>query len=387
MHSSSQPRGLAAGFLAGSALMYFLDPQHGRRRRAVAAGKLEHLSHVADAGTRRAGRDLLHRTRGVWLGLASRLRRDDAGDEVIAARVRTRLGHVCSHPGSLTVTCEAGRIGLRGRILGSEVAKVLKAVNAVRGVREVIHDLEIHERGEGIPDLQGGIPRRGERFELLQRYWSPGTRFLMSGVGLGLAGSGLAGGRLLVLAAGALITARSLTNMEMKRLIGIGAGRRAVDVKKSLHVHAPIAEVYAFFRALENFPRFMRHVEEVREVGPGRYHWRVTGPAKTTLSWDAELTRDEPARLLAWKSVPGAIVGQAGWVRFFPEREDVTRLEIQLSYNPPAGALGHAFARLLGMDPKKQMDEDLLRFKSLLENGKATGRQGTVVKDEMGNLH
>jgi len=36
------------------------------------------------------------------------------------------------------------------------------------------------------------------------------------------------------------------------------------------------------------------------------------------------------------------------------------------------GALGHAVAALLGADPKKQLDEDLLRLKSLLEREKAS---------------
>jgi uncharacterized membrane protein len=53
-----------------------------------------------------------------------------------------------------------------------------------------------------------------------------------------------------------------------------------------------------------------------------------------------------------------------------------------MTYTPPAGALGHVFARLLGADPKKQMDDDLLRFKSLLETGKATGRE-TVSREEL----
>ena len=43
---------------------------------------------------------------------------------------------------------------------------------------------------------------------------------------------------------------------------------------------------------------------------------------------------------------------------------------MRLSYNPPAGAVGHAIAKAFGADPKSEMDEDLLRMKSLLETGK-----------------
>ena len=40
-----------------------------------------------------------------------------------------------------------------------------------------------------------------------------------------------------------------------------------------------------------------------------------------------------------------------------------------MSYNPVVGGLGHAIASLFGADPKKQMDEDLMRMKSMIETG------------------
>ena len=114
----------------------------------------------------------------------------------------------------------------------------------------------------------------------------------------------------------------------------------------------------------------------------GRSSWKVRGPAGIIFEWDAVITRIEPGRLLAWKSVEGAMVENAGVIRFEDAGGGKTRLDIRLSYNPPAGAFGHAFARLLGADPKKQMDDDLLRFKSLMELGKATGHE-TVKRDEL----
>jgi uncharacterized membrane protein len=40
-------------------------------------------------------------------------------------------------------------------------------------------------------------------------------------------------------------------------------------------------------------------------------------------------------------------------------------------------------AALLGADPKQQLDDDLLRLKSLLERGKATGREERVTRDRL----
>jgi uncharacterized membrane protein len=99
--------------------------------------------------------------------------------------------------------------------------------------------------------------------------------------------------------------------------------------------------------------------------------------------WDALITRLIPNQVLAWKSVEGSTVENAGIIHFEPFHGGrSTRLDIRMSYNPPAGALGHAFARLLGADPKRQMDDDLLRFKSLIELGKATGHE-TVSREQL----
>jgi uncharacterized membrane protein len=90
------------------------------------------------------------------------------------------------------------------------------------------------------------------------------------------------------------------------------------------------------------------------------------------VSWEGEIETLEPEQLLAWRSLPGSVVQNAGVARFEENPDGSTRLDIRLSYNPPAGALGHAVASLFGADPKHAMDEDLVRFQSLLEQGKTT---------------
>ena len=60
----------------------------------------------------------------------------------------------------------------------------------------------------------------------------------------------------------------------------------------------------------------------------------------------------------------------AGEVRFEPNGDGGTRLGVRLAYVPPAGALGHAVAALLGADPKSEMDADLMRMKTMIETGR-----------------
>jgi uncharacterized membrane protein len=209
--------------------------------------------------------------------------------------------------------------------------------------------------------------------ELLQENWAPSVRVVLGALGLGLTGFGLRrrglfGGTLAGL--GSALVLRSATNLPLRRALGLGAGRRGIDLRKSISIAAPPNEVFAFFTSFDRLPAFMSHLKEVRRTADGRWRWCVAGPAGVPIEWDAEVTRLEQDRLVAWKSVDPSIVESAGTVRFLPENAG-TRLEVQLSYNPPAGAIGHAFAALFGKDAKSQLDDDLLRLKSMLERGKA----------------
>jgi uncharacterized membrane protein len=167
---------------------------------------------------------------------------------------------------------------------------------------------------------------------------------------------------------GAGLIARAVSNLELKRLIGLAGGRRGIDFQKTIRVAAPIDRVFEFWTRFGDFPKFMRNVREVTEIGDGRWRWTVSGPAGVPVEWEAVVTRLIPDREVAWKSVEGAAIRHTGVVQFQPEG-DRTRIQIRLSYNPPLGAVGHAVAALFGAHPKHEMDEDLLRMKTMLETG------------------
>lgn len=381
----TRARWVLGGVGLGAGVMYWADPRSGRARRALVREKVWHMVLSVGDALEVVGRDMAHRARGLVFKLRGRFYEEDVDDVTLEARVRSALGRVCSHPGAIAVSCRHGRVELKGPVLASELKPVLAQIRHVRGVHELDDDLEPHTAAGHHPGLQGGIERLGARPELLQRRWSPSARFLvgLGSMGLlayglsrrGVVGWGLSGVSL-------LLGGRSATNLELRRLTGVGAGPMALTLHKDITVSAPVNEVFAFWQAMHNFPRFMCHVEEVRLSKEGRSSWKVRGPAGILFEWDAVITRLEPGKLLEWKSVEGAMVENSGCIRFEDVGNGRTRLDIRLSYNPPAGAIGHAFARLLGADPKKQMDDDLLRFKSLMELGKATGHE-TVRRDEL----
>jgi uncharacterized membrane protein len=384
----NKPQSHLNGLLMGAGLMYLMDPDRGSRRRAVLRDQVVHLLHDFSDAIETASRDLGNRTGGALAEVRSRVRRDTADDPVLGARVRSELGRLTSHPGALHVVVEGGRVTLSGPVLADEVEDLLAGVSSVRGVSEVENRLQVHESAGDVPGLQGQAKRPEKRSELMQENWAPATRLLVGVVGGALALRGMRGRGPMDPVLGLVglgILSRSVTNLPMKRVTGLNAGRRAVDIHKTINVDAPVEEVFAFWSNYENFPLFMSHLREVRLTGGGRSHWVAEAPGGVPVAWDAETTAYRENEVIAWKSIGTPAVQNAGIVRFQPDGSGGTRVDIRLSYNPPAGAVGHAVASLFGADPKHLMDEDLVRFKSLIELGKVTADERTLTREEVGS--
>ncbi|MFO7276717.1 MAG: SRPBCC family protein [Pseudomonadota bacterium] len=151
----------------------------------------------------------------------------------------------------------------------------------------------------------------------------------------------------------------------------------AVDIERSIVVNRPPEECYRFWRDLENLPRFMRHLESVQILDERRSHWVARAPGGRTVEWDSILTVDRPGQLLAWRSVEGADVANAGSVRFEPGTGGRgTLIRVRMQYDPPGGVLGAMAARLFGEEPELQVREDLRRFKQMLEAGEIPTTRG-----------
>ena len=141
-----------------------------------------------------------------------------------------------------------------------------------------------------------------------------------------------------------------------------------IRVDHSVHINRPVAEVYQFWRKLDNLPLFMDHLCSVKTLDERRSEWVAKGPAGIEVDWEAEIINEVENQQIGWRSLEGSEVDNAGSVRFEP-RNGGTDVKVSLQYNPPAGKLGAAVASLLGQNPKKQIREDLQRFKELMETG------------------
>jgi uncharacterized membrane protein len=361
-----------SGVGLGALLMYFFDPSRGTRRRKLVTDKVIHARHLAGEAAGKSARDFRNRAAGAAAVARSKFSRDEADDRVLEQRVRAVLGRVVSHPGAITVTADEGYVTVFGDVLEEDADRLLRRVSQVRGVKEVLDQLTVHHSAEGVPSLQGGVPRTGDEFELRQENWTPAARVATTVAGGALALHGMRRGGILgaVLGlTGLALTARGATNRQLKRVAGVGGGRKAIDIQKTISISAPMRTVFRYCTDYSNWPHFMTNVKEVRESGPERQHWVVEGPAGFTLEWGSEITRFITNKLVSWKSVEGSAIRHAGTMRFDENPDGGTRVHIEMSYNPPAGAAGHVLAKLFGVDPKTQMDEDLARLKTTIETG------------------
>jgi BON domain len=236
------------GMAAGAAIAYWLDPERGARRRAELRQRALHAGKEATQAASVTARDVAHRVTGAIAGARghlkdafARLRGEVADDAVLAERVRARLGRVSSHPGAIEVTAREGCIELRGPVLTAERLRLVRTVRGVRGVLHVDDQLVSHDTSEGVPGLQGGISRRGERPELLQDHWSPAARLLTGVAGVSLVRWGTRAWtpvRIAGVLAGLGLLVRSALHLPARRLTGVGPGRRGVDLQKEMLVEA-----------------------------------------------------------------------------------------------------------------------------------------------------
>lgn len=217
-----------AGLGIGTVVMYLLDPDRGKRRRALLRDKCVSATRKTSEAIEVTARDLTNRAQGIATSIQARFTSGETNDAVLVDRVRSKLGRLISHPSAIGVAAENGNVTISGPILEREVDTLLACVKGIQGVNDVTNNLEVHKEAGNHPALQGGRERQGHQFEFLQENWSPAARFVAGAAGTSLAiyggtrrdaiGAGLG-------AAGLLLLMRGITNTEFKRLAGFDDGR------------------------------------------------------------------------------------------------------------------------------------------------------------------
>ena len=149
---------LLAGAGFGACIMYLFDPQSGNRRRALVRDKLAHYSRIASERIGGVGQEIRDRSYGTFATLRYQLNRTPPSDDVLVARVRSKLGRAVTHPHAIEVTAREGHVVLRGPILASDVERTKVAVQHIPGVTELESQLDVHATPDGVSALQSATP-------------------------------------------------------------------------------------------------------------------------------------------------------------------------------------------------------------------------------------
>lgn len=163
---------LLGGLGLGAALMYVLDPERGKRRRAVVRDKAVRVTKRTGDSLGSRSRDWRNRAKGVAAEVKSLARKDEVSDPVLEERVRAELGRVVSSPGAIDVVSTAGTVTLSGAVLAAEVDDLISAVRGVSGVEDVENRLEMYATAGDVPSLQGAKGPRSKAERGLDR-WDP----------------------------------------------------------------------------------------------------------------------------------------------------------------------------------------------------------------------
>ncbi|TDH27877.1 SRPBCC family protein [Segetibacter sp. 3557_3] len=176
--------------------------------------------------------------------------------------------------------------------------------------------------------------------------------------------------------AGAILIARGLTGHSfLYKAMGkerVPKVAKNINIRTSIVVNKPRAEVYAFWRELENLPLFMSHLKSVDKIDEKYSVWKAKIPGQLiTVDWTAEIVKEDPDNFIGWSSIPDSTIDNAGKVAFVDTNNgEGTELDVTITYRPPLGVIGAGVALLLNNVFEKMVQNDIHNFKVFMETGK-----------------
>jgi len=219
---------------------------------------------------------------------------------------------------------------------------------------------------------------------------------IVSGVGLLVIGARMGGikGLIVILCAVDMIFRGVTGHSWLYSLFGVNnsspksegaavAQQQGTRIEESIVIQRPVDVVFDYWRNFENLPTFMRNLKDVDVINETRSRWTAVGPAGITLTWESEIINEKVDEVIAWRTVNGASVPNAGAVNLKATADGrATELVFKMEYTPPGGALGQVFLSILGQNPQKQSRDDLQRLKEILE---AEGSESRVIDHSYGD--
>lgn len=223
MSNSTRAFSLVGGASLGAGLMFFLDPDRGKRRRALMRDQGVRWSRKTREFAGSTSRDVRNRAKGIGAAVKSWIQPEPpVPDQVVSERVRAKLGLYSRHPSAINVHVRNGIVTLTGPVLEDEVDTIVGAIAHIPGVVQLSNRMEQHQTPY-VPPLQGPLgSKRGPRFAFMQSHWSPTARTAAALMGSAALLYGLSQrtvGSTTLAASGLGLLVRSATNQKFTRLL------------------------------------------------------------------------------------------------------------------------------------------------------------------------
>jgi osmotically-inducible protein OsmY len=139
---------VATVFAAGAAAMYLLDPETGRRRRALVRERSGGAARDLEDSLRSAGRDAKNRMRGRVAETKSHLAGEPVDDDMLNDRIHAKIGHLMDRPGKVDVQVHGGHVVLSGEAPDDEAAALSRYIAGMQGVSDVENRLSARATGQ-----------------------------------------------------------------------------------------------------------------------------------------------------------------------------------------------------------------------------------------------
>lgn len=177
----------------------------------------------------------------------------------------------------------------------------------------------------------------------------------------------------------AITAADVLASVRSKSSNHFAASPSAPDayVTSSVIVNRSAQECYEFWRNPANLTQISTMLESVTAVDERTSRWVARGVAGQKIEWQSRITADAPGDRIAWRATEGGSLYHAGIVSFQKATGGRgTLVNATMHFKVPGGRAALSLARVLGVDPRREVREDLRRFKQLLEAGEIPTTRG-----------
>ena len=136
-------------------------------------------------------------------------------------------------------------------------------------------------------------------------------------------------------------------------------------------INAPVSEVWKMWSDLDSMPLWMTWIESVKTIDqetktlPDLTEWTLAANG-FRFKWQAKINERIEAQKLEWESIGG--LPTKGSVRFYEKENNQTNVKLTISYELPKILARLMQENILGKMVNNELQNNLDRFKNLVEN-------------------